>query len=166
METKAVPVSKLKGFFFKLRWHWSASTQGAMAHITIAIAAPEILILPLDEATWQMMRALCTQMRHGAQSKRKFTLCFNLKLLTSKHFRGWRCFIFEHNQFLLNQIYLGCIFQNKNRKAERCHKGSHTSSGNFLFCWNNIISRKSGKFTIFRMTENFIILPFHKEMRY
>lgn len=56
-----------------------------MAHITIAIAMPEMLILPLDEATWQMMRALCTQMRHRAQSKRRFTLCFNLKLLISKH---------------------------------------------------------------------------------
>lgn len=32
-----------------------------MAHITIAIAMPEMLILPLDEATWQVMRALCTQ---------------------------------------------------------------------------------------------------------
>ena len=53
-----------------------------MAHITIAIAMPEILILPLDEATWQIMRALCTKMRHRAQLKRRFTLCFNVKLLT------------------------------------------------------------------------------------
>lgn len=44
---------------------------------------------------WQMMRALCTQMRHRAQSERRFTLCFNLKLLTSKHFRGCKCFIFK-----------------------------------------------------------------------
>lgn len=78
---------QVERFYLKLRWHWSASAQGAMAHVTIAIAMPEILILPLDEATWQIMRALCTKMRHRAQLKR-FTLCFNLKLFTSKHFSG------------------------------------------------------------------------------
>lgn len=53
------------------------------------------------------------------------------------------CFIFESNQFLLNQIYLGYIFcQKKIKKAEGCNKESQTSSGNYLFWWKSIISRK------------------------
>jgi len=40
-----------------------------MAHITIAIAVPEILILSLDEATWQVVRALCTETQSSVKKK-------------------------------------------------------------------------------------------------
>lgn len=118
-------------------------------HITMAIVMPEMFILPLDEATWQMMRALCTQMTHRAQSKRRFTLCFNLKLLTSKHFREWQCFILSIMNFYQIKFIWDVFFRIK-IEVEGCCKESQTSSGNYLFCWNNIISQKSGKFTIFR----------------
>lgn len=35
------------------------------------------------------------------------------------------------------------FFQNENRKAEGCSKESQTSPGNYLFCWNSIISRNT-----------------------
>lgn len=102
--------SQIKSFYLNLKWHWSTSTQGAMTHIAIAFVMLEILILSLYEATWQIMRALSTKIRHRAQLKRRFTLWFYLKLLTSKHSSVWLCFIFEYNQFRINPVYLGCIF--------------------------------------------------------